>query len=133
MVSDHNAGWGAAKEPMWVAKGKLESPDVIVPPQIVYSHHAAVLSEAQGENEAAEAFARRYQVPVAYGEVELQPDLEGNKALGPRQPVLLRRLVKRQLENGLFQVWQGWRSGIDEWLEIWQPLARSARTVRRGK
>lgn len=135
MVSDHNAGWGTAKEAMWVEKGKLESPDLIAPPQIVYSHHAGVLNEAQGENEAAEAFARRYQVPVAYGEVEVQPDLEGNKVLGPRQPLLFKRLVKRQLENGLFQVWQMWRSGIDEWLEIWQPLARSAggKPTRRGK
>jgi hypothetical protein len=133
MVSDHNAGWGTAKEPMWVEKGKLHSPDLLAPPQIVYSHHAGVLNEDLGENEAAEAFSRRYKVPVAYGEVELQPDLEGNKVLGARQPLLLKRLVQRQLKNGLFQVWQGWRSGIDEWLEIWQPLARTGPPPRRGK
>lgn len=128
LVSDYNAGWGTGREQMWIAPGgELIPVDAISPPQIAYSHHAAALSEERGENERADSFSRRYAVPVIYGEVELQPGIDGNDQLGDRQPVLLRRLVARLLDNGLCQAWQGWRSGMDDWLDVWLPLIRADR------
>jgi hypothetical protein len=111
---------------MWIAPGgELIPIDAVSPPQIAYSHHAAALSEQRGENERAERFSRRHAVPVLYGEVELQPGVDGNDRLGARQPVLLKQLVVRLLNNGLCQAWQGWRSGMDEWLDVWLPLIRA--------
>jgi hypothetical protein len=128
LVSDHNAGWGSGREQMWIAPdGGLIAVDAISPPQIAYSHHAAALSEQRGENERADGFSRRFGVPVIYGEVELQPGIDGNDILGAQQPVLLRRLSVRLLNNGLCQAWQGWRSGMDEWLDVWRPLVTDDR------
>src|SRR5262249_943179 len=128
LVSDHNAGWGSGREQMWIAPGgELIAIDTVRPPQIAYSHHAAALSEGRGANERAEMFSRHYAVPVVYGEGELQPGVDGNDRLGDQQPVFLRRLVARLLDNGLCQAWQGWRSGMDEWQDVWLPLIRSDR------
>lgn len=128
VVSDHNAGWGTALEQMWIAPGgTLIGIDAVSPPQIVYSHHAAALSEQRGENQRADNFSQSHAVPVIYGEVELQAGVDGNDILGAEQPVLLRRLVARLLTNGLCQAWQGWRSGMDEWQDVWLPLIRADR------
>lgn len=126
MVSDHNAGWGRALEPMWVAgDGSLLPLDSLSPAQILYSHHAAAVSELLGENAWVDEFSRRHGVPVAYGEVEIQPDVDGNRYL-PRsvQRVLLRSITERLQTNGLHQVWQGWRTGMHDWEDVWAPLVR---------
>jgi aryl-phospho-beta-D-glucosidase BglC (GH1 family) len=131
LVSDHNAGWGSGREQMWLAPGgTLIGVDSISPPRIAYSHHAAALSEQRGENERADEFARKHAVPVVYGEVELQPDVDSNDVLGAQQPMMLSRLVARLLANGLCQGWQGWRSGMDEWLDVWLPLTRTDHECR---
>lgn len=126
MVSDHNAGWGRALEHMWIeASAELTSIDPLPSPQIVYSHHAAAISELRDENTYADDFSRRYDVPVAYGEVEVQPDVDENRLLARSlQETLLRRLIDRLRRNHLFQVWQGWRTGIHDWHDIWTPLTQ---------
>ena len=76
-----------------------------------------------GENAWVDEFSLHHRVPVAYGEVEIQPDVDGNKYLPHTlQKALLRRLTERLRANGLHQVWQGWRTGMHDWQDVWAPI-----------
>lgn len=123
LVSDWNAGWGWAIEPMWAPHGKLIDIDPLRPNQIAYSKHMGPVNEKRGDGKNADDFSRKYNVPVFWGEVETDPN-PTVMATADRAEAheWFRRMVERVLTNRLYQGWQMWRIYLDDFEEEWSSL-----------
>jgi aryl-phospho-beta-D-glucosidase BglC (GH1 family) len=120
MVSDWNAGWGWAIEQMWAPHGVLIDIDPLTKKQIVYSKHMSAINERKGDGVDADNFSRKYDVPVFWGEVETDPNV--NKISILDQHVLFKEMVDRLLKNHLCQGVQFWRIYDDAFEIDWKPL-----------
>lgn len=123
MVSDWNAGWGHAIEPMWAPGGILIDLDPLSKNQIVYSKHMAALNEQRGDGQNADNFSRKYNVPVFWGEIEANPVVL--KMEISEQHVWFDKMIDRILNNNLYQGVEFWSIYYDEFENDWKPLAPS--------
>ncbi|MGA2507217.1 MAG: cellulase family glycosylhydrolase [Chitinispirillaceae bacterium] len=123
MVSDYNAGWGWATEPMWAPDGKIIDIDPLKKNQIVYSKHMAVKNEKNGDGQNADNFSNKYDVPVFWGEVETDPKVVTMEL--DDQHIWFQKMVERILKNGLYQGMEFWRIYHDVFEDDWRPLLKS--------
>jgi len=120
MVSDWNAGWGWAIESMWAPHGTLIDIDPLSKKQIVYSKHMSAINERKGDGVDADNFSRKYNVPVFWGEVETDPNV--NVIPISDQHILFKQMIDRLLKNNLCQGVEFWRIYDDAFEDDWKPL-----------
>ena len=125
MVSDWNAGWGAATAPMWApVKFKVDEPYR----QVIFSKHMAKdHCNANFVKDVLDKVANTWNVPLLIGELELEGGLQTEKDLS----ILLDILAKNPNKYG---VWL-WRPHDPDaiFTSTWSPWAKKyASPVKHG-